>query len=563
MNYFRKTALGVLLLGSLNGGIAAPLPSQLKNASIIEERSARERLKEVQKHKPNVQAPASDKLKEAIVQYNAPQARYEALKFELKQVVFIPKSQLISEPRLNEIVSKYLHKNISFNDVQRLRVDIINEYQKLGYSLSTANVPAQKILNDKLTIELIESKIKRIKISGNNYLPDNYFDAYVGKFRENYFNVRDLENALLRFNKTSKANMVAKSEASDVYGYSDLIFDVYEPSRWTANFSIDNYGTKRTGEQRFNASIGVFDVSNGLDDNFVLGTTQSEGSDSWYGLYERPLNNHGTRASISFTSGKTNVAAGPDDSLDVDGNSESLTLKIEHLLYFSKRASLYASIGYRYSNSESFFVGSFLDDTRSNTAFIELTYDSVDDYGSWYGEASLSAGSASRFDEADQGYTNFNLSAERLQKMGDHWSANLRLAGQLGDDTRLPSSESFFIGGQSTVRGYEEGAAIGVHGVNVNLELSTMPFRRLQLDEDNTLNNIRLTLFTDHGSVYTDKGGGTGLDSDSLSSYGAALLYQPTADLVLSLSYADPIDIDRDFYEERNWSASIKYNLTF
>ena len=563
MNDFRKTAVGVLLLGSLSGGIAAPLPSQLKNASIIEERSARERLQELQKHKPNVQAPASDKLKEAIVQYNAPQARYEALKFELNQVVFTPKSQLISEPRLNEIVSKYLHKNISFNDVQRLRVDIINEYQKLGYSLSTANVPAQKIVNDKLTIELIESKIKRIKISGNNYLPDNYFDAYVGKFRENYFNVRDLENALLRFNKTSKANMVAKSEASDVYGYSDLIFDVYEPSRWTANFSIDNYGTKRTGEQRFNASIGVFDVSNGLDDNFVLGTTQSEGSDSWYGLYERPLNNHGTRASISFTSGKTNVAAGPDDSLDVDGNSESLTLKIEHLLYFSKRASLYASIGYRYSNSESFFVGSFLDDTRSNTAFIELSYDSVDDYGSWYGEASLSAGSASRFDEADQGYTNFNLSAERLQKMGDHWTANLRLAGQLGDDTRLPSSESFFIGGQSTVRGYEEGAAIGVHGVNVNLELSTMPFRRLQLDEDNTLNNIRLTLFTDHGSVYTDKGGGAGLDSDSLSSYGAALLYQPTADLVLSLSYADPIDIDRDFYEERNWSASIKYNLTF
>ena len=48
MNDFRKTAVGVLLLGSLSGGIAAPLPSQLKNASIIEERSARERLKELQ-----------------------------------------------------------------------------------------------------------------------------------------------------------------------------------------------------------------------------------------------------------------------------------------------------------------------------------------------------------------------------------------------------------------------------------------------------------------------------------------------------------------------------------
>ena len=155
MNYFRSTAAVLLLLASLGGGIAAPLPSQLKNASIIEEHNARERLKEVQKHQPNIQAPGSDKLKEAIVQYNAPQARYEALRFELKQVVFTPKSQLISESRLKEITSKYLHKNISFNDVQRLRVDIINEYQKLGYSLSTVNIPAQKIVSSKLTIELI------------------------------------------------------------------------------------------------------------------------------------------------------------------------------------------------------------------------------------------------------------------------------------------------------------------------------------------------------------------------------------------------------------------------
>lgn len=563
MNHFRNTAAGLFLFCSLSGGSAAPVPPQLKNAHIVEEHSTRERLKEAQKHQPKPQVQASNKLKEAIVKYNAPQARFEAIRFELKEVVFSPKSQLISESRLKELTSKYLNKNISFNDVQRLRVDIINEYQQLGYSLSTVNIPAQKIIGNKLTIELIESKIKRVSFSGNKYLPDKYFDAYVGKYRENYFNVRDLERDLLRFNKTSKANMVARSKASDVYSYSDLVFDVYEPNRWNINFSTDDYGTERTGEWRFHASAAVYDISNGLDDNLVVGTSQSEGSDAWYGMYERPLNTLGTRGSLSFTSGRTSVSAGPGNSLDVDGTSESLTLKIEHLLCFSQNTSLYANIGYRYSDSESFFVGSFLDDTRSNAAFIGLSVDSRDDQGSWYGEVSLSAGKSSRFDESNQGYTTLDISAERLQELGDHWTANLRLSGQLSDDTRLPSSESFFIGGESTVRGFEEGTALGAHGINVSVELSTMPFRRLQLAEDNTLNNIRLKLFTDHGTVYTDKGGDIGLDSDSFTSYGAALLYQPIPGLLLSLSYAEPLDIDRDFYNERNWSSSIKYTLTF
>ena len=175
----------------------------------------------------------------------------------------------------------------------------------------------------------------------------------------------------------------------------------------------------------------------------------------------------------------------------------------------------------------------------------------------------LSADRATRFDDTAQSYTTFTLFAQRIQKLGDHWTANFRFGGQLSDDTRLPSAASYFIGGQSTVRGFEEGAAVGAHGYNVSLELSTMPFSQLKLAENNTLNNIRFSLFSDHGTVYTDKGGGIGLFDDSFTSYGAALLYEPIPSLVFSLSYANPLEIDHDFYNEKNWSSCIKYTLTF
>lgn len=566
MNYFRSIGASLLVVHSLTGVSTGQVRGQLnnaQNAQILEDRNSRQRLKDIQKNLPKVEATAGNKLKEAIINYNAPNKDLEAIKFKLKAINFTPKSQLISELRLKQLTSKYLQKSISFNDIQRLRVDIINEYQKLGYTLSTVNIPAQKLIDNKLKMELIESKVKRIGYSGNKYLPDNYFDAYVGKYREKYFNLRDLEHDLMRFNETSKADMVAKSKASDVHGYSDLVFDVYEPKRWNINTTSDNYGTERTGEWRINSSVAVYDIFSGLDDNLVLGTTQSEGSNSWYGVYDRPLNTIGTRGSLSITTGRTNVSAGPDDTLDIDGSAESLTLKIEHLLYFSKNTSLYGNIGYRYSNSDSFFTGNFIDDTRINAAFIGLSGDSRDDHGSWYGEMKLNFGSAERFDDPAQNYTTFRLSAQRTQNLGDHWTANFRFSGQVGDDTRLPSAESHFVGGQSTVRGFEEGAALGAHGLNVNLELATMPFRQLKLAENNTLNNIKFTLFTDHGTVFTDKGGDIGDDSDSFTSYGAALLYQPMPGLVLSLTYANPFDIDPDLYIERNWVGSIGYSLTF
>jgi len=553
----------LLWLYSMSGFSSGQVVEQLRNTHIVEELDSRKKLKEIKKNLPKAEVTADDKLKEAIINYNAPNKDYEAVKFELKAINFEPKSELITESRLKQIASKYLHKSISFNDIQRLRVDVINEYQELGYTLSTVNIPAQKFINSTLKLELIESKIKRIGFSGNKYLPNNYFEAYVGKHRGEYFNVKKLERDLLRFNKTSKANMVAKSEASDAYGYSDLVFDVYEPNRWNINLSSDNYGLKRTGEWRVHGSVAVYDVSNGLDDNLVVGSSQSEGSNSWYGVYERPLNTLGTRGSLTFTSGRTNVSAGPGSSLDIDGRSQSGTIEINHLLHFSNNTSLYANVGYRYSDSDSFFVGSFIDDTEIGTAFIGLSGDSSDDYGSWYGDLTLSVGSAERFDETSQGFSTFKLSAERVQKLGNHWTANFRFRGQVSDITGLPSAESFFIGGQSTVRGFEDGSAVGSHGFNANLELSTMPFRYLESSKNNTLDNIRFTLFNDHGTVYTEKGGGIGLDSDSFTSYGAELLYQPIPELVLSLTYANPFDIDPDFYNERNWGASIRYTLTF
>ncbi|GEM_PF-3889025 len=552
------------LVGALLGFVViAAVDEFAKNAHIIEERASIEELEKIQREASPRKESVEGKLKEAVVNYKTPDKKIGGVKFKLSSIHFSPESQLISKVRLKELSNKYLNSQITFDDLQHLRIDIINEYQKMGYTLSSVNLPAQKLTNNKLTIQLIESKIKNIEFTGNEYLPKNYFDRIIGNYREKHFNVRNLELDLLRFNRSSKASMMAKSKASETFGYSDLVFQVYEPERVSMSVSFDNSGVERLGKWKYLSSISIYDVTNGVDDNLVVGTTQSKGANSWYGVYDRPLNSFGTRANVSVTKGETRVSAGAGSDLGILGSSESISFELSHLLYISRTTAISSRFGLRHSSSESFFVGSSLDDSTIQSAFLILIADRTDELGTWNTELGVVSGDATRFDEDAQKFTTFNFFVKRIQKLHPNVSASLSFNGQLSNELNLPSAQSFSVGGQSSVRGYEDSAILGDKGYSTRLEVTTALFRWLDLPQTNTLNSIQLTFFRDYGVAYTNKGGGIGIDSDALNSYGVVAYYQPVQEFFLSVGYAHPMNINEELYNKRNWSCSVRYSINF
>jgi len=533
------------------------------NATALIERQGQDAMETAQAGLDQKPESATEALKSSAINYQQPSEQAEAVKFTLKAINYEPASQLIPAQRLSQITARYTNRPISFNDLQRLRVDLINVYHELGYTLSIAAIPPQRLENQTLRIQLVESKVKEIRYEGNTYLRDSYFDRHVGSLRERYFNIRQLEEKLTRFNHISKMSMVAKSTASEAFGYSNLRFQVYEPDRYRATATIDNNGTERLGKWRYMANFSMFSPGGRVDDNVLIGTSQSEGSNSWYALYEAPVNTLGTRASISGTIGRTKVANGTGSDLDIKGESHTFNAEVTHPLYISGNATLEASLSFRHSSSESFFVGEYLDDSSRHSVTLGLEGTLLDSGGKWYGYAKLTSGRADRFDAPDQSYFIFSAFGQRTVKLDKHSNLNVWIGGQWADQYDIPSGESYFIGGPSSVRGYEDGAAIGASGASMQAEWTTMPFRYLELEQDYTLNQLGFSLFADLGTLKTYQGIDRGVQAEYFSALGAKLTYFPIPNLLLSLSYAEPLKFDDVIYNERNWSFSAQYSHSF
>ncbi len=78
--------------------------------------------------------------------------------------------------------------------------------------------------------------------------------------------------------------------------------------------------------------------------------------------------------------------------------------------------------------------------------------------------------------KADPTFGKAVLNFRREQKLFREWSASLRASGQLASGPLLPT-ESLFIGGISSVRGYFEGEDFGDHGWIAGLDLLTPQFK--------------------------------------------------------------------------------------
>ena len=75
----------------------------------------------------------------------------------------------------------------------------------------------------------------------------------------------------------------------------------------------------------------------------------------------------------------------------------------------------------------------------------------------------------------------------------------IRSSLQLSDETIIPATAQFQLGGNTTVRGYDDGLIAGDNGYNLTFEY--IPYRKLLIKNK----KIRETLFLDYGKIFAYK----------------------------------------------------------
>lgn len=179
----------------------------------------------------------------------------------------IENADILGDKKQNKLISKYLHQCLTVNDMQSIVNVITNEYIKKGYITSQAFISHQDLSNNKLTIKVIEGKIKDVFIDNT---PSRLVNIIFPSYKEKRLNLRDLEHGLEQLNRLTTSQYTLDIKPSDSIGYSSISINRKVKKLPLKNqLTIDNSGTETTGKTLL-TNTATIDSLFGLGEQWIF-----------------------------------------------------------------------------------------------------------------------------------------------------------------------------------------------------------------------------------------------------------------------------------------------------
>jgi hemolysin activation/secretion protein len=428
---------------------------------------------------------------------------------------------VFSDGLLQALLSDYVGKQLDMAGLDQAAAQISQYYRRHGYFVARAYLPAQEIASGKLEIAVLEGRLGAVTLEakGDKRLkPAVAQELVTGAAPLNApVNEQNLERGLMLVSDLPGIEVKSTLVPGATPGTSDLVLETTEGPMGTGSVDIDNFGNKYTGEFRVGATLNLNDLSGYGDQLVVRGMTSGSGMNYGRLAYSLPVGNLGTKVGLSYT--RMNYELGESfASLLASGSSNVTSLFAVHPIMRSRNTNLYVtgSLDHKRMADEQLAVN-VTDAKTVNVLVLGLAGDLRDGVGGGginTGSLTLTAGdldlsgnaNSNAFSDASTaqtkgGYSKFNFSLARLQRVDDSWSVYASLSGQ-GASKNLDTSEKFILGGLG-VRAYPMGEAAADSGLLLNLEA--------RYDIPNfEYGNLQLVGFIDTGSVRLHRSPWTG-----------------------------------------------------
>lgn len=428
-------------------------------------------------------------------------------------------SHLLSREELNAAAAPQLNRPTTFADVQALVQRINALYFERGHLTARALVPAQKIQDGLLKIQLVEATLARIDMPAQTRLSPDFVRSVIATAPGELINVPVIGERLERMHRSGETRLALSfSPAEDelAVGQSVINVQVSEPPRWTGRLSLSNEGNDGVGKNQVSFNGGINNLL-GFADRLSLLAIHSKGSSSANLQFSTAAGGGGLRANAGLSLGQTKTLTGAANDLIVDGGSKGFNLGV------SQPLALWQGLGGAWALEGAATWG----ETRSNTRIAGELFSDVD-MNSLGAALTLSRQSAGSSVSATLTLSSVDTEAARLdprnnklaqlsfyayQALDAHWSLQSHGQAQFTHEANLPSALQTQIGGAATVRGFAAPTASGDRGGSASLELHRQFDVALQ-DQA----SLDAFVFADAGQVRT-----VGLARVSLGSVGLGL----------------------------------------
>jgi len=443
---------------------------------------------------------------------------------------------LFGDDVLAPLVTDYLNHPISLGQLYEAADKVADFYARQGYALASVNVPAQKIKDGVVRLEVIEGHIGKIGFEGRRRYREETLRGFASHTStRDVYRTGPLEQDLQALNALPGLGARAVIQPGADYGSSDITVKLQEDPL-DGYVVTDNYGRKDTGEYRVSASA-TLNNPGGIADQFTVLGTHSTNNRLNYGYfdYNLPVDFTGTRLDLNFGHAHFDAAPG-----NVSGQNNNLQISLIHPWLRDSTDTFITSAGFIHTDGNADLLsGIRISDTNINLLNLGLSWSHI-----WSNSAvtQYSASAHTNFsqsfsrgpfnDDRNRERLRLEIDLQHLQPLPAHFQV-LAVVDAVYSPDPLADTEQMSIGGPTTIRGFPTSEARGDRGF----------FTQLTLRRPWTFGKAAVVprVYIDTGLVDSKNFAPVPRHRDSLTStgLGADLIYR-TVDLKVDWSY--PLD---------------------
>lgn len=404
----------------------------------------------------------------------------------LVQAIHITGNQEIPSAELTALVAPLIGTERSLAQLNAAARRITAYYRSKGFAVARAYLPAQDITDGAITVAVIEGRIAGYSVNNQARISNERASAPFSQIKSgDVIRAEQIDRGLLILQDTpGVGSSRATLQPGASVGTSELLIDLQPAAPWNGNATLDNHGSRYTGEYRVGGNLNLASPLNIGDQLSFSALTSGSGLNFGRIAYQVPVGSDGLRIGAAYFD--VHYRLGKEfQTLQAHGSASSASVFASYPFIRSQMASLYGTL-----SQEAKRLDDRVDSTATATAkkagvtSIGLSgrlQDAVAGGGITSGELTIALGklainspTALAIDAASAQtsgrYTRTAWGLNRLQRIANESLVYLSIAGQQASKN-LDSSEKFSLGGPAGVRAYPLAEAGGDEGYKGTLEL--------------------------------------------------------------------------------------------
>lgn len=437
---------------------------------------------------------------------------------------------------------------LSLGDLRALASKITELYNRNGYFVAQAYLPAQDIKDGAVTIAVIEGRYGKISLDNQANLKDGILEGVLdGLNSGDPVTTGPLQRRLLIISDIPGVAVKSTLSPGTEVGTSDLMVGVTPGQRVNGSLEADNSGNPYSGAYRLGAAVNLnepFGYGDMLSARFLAST--SGGMD--YGRVAYQAQVEDATVGVAYTIFDYRLGD-QFASLHASGSEQIASVFGSYPLIRSYDENLYALLDFDARTfQDKIGITSSTIDKQAYVLIAGLSGDSHDNFGGggWnaysvsvaFGDLDIQSPLARAADAAtartNGTYAKLSFSASRLQHVIGPLSLYGAIRGQLAADN-LDISEKMELGGAYGVRAYPEGEVYGDQGYIATLEARLLLPRWVE----SLPGDMQLIGFVDTGSVTFNKSPWLdGRNDATRSGVGVGLAWAAPNNFTATVAYA-------------------------